>query len=180
MGVAVLAMVMGLTGGIIRDVVLNFRPVAFQDSAYLVAALVAGLAGLLFASYVGGRPSLLLTLEAATLAIFMVVGTTKAQRAGLPVVAVVAIGIIASTAGGVLRDLLAGRRPLLMQPGTFTGLAALVGAVTFVALSALDVPSPVRAIIAAAVTFGARIASVRFGWTTTVARPPTRRRRQDS
>ena len=180
MGVAVLALVTGLCGGIIRDVLLDFRPVAFQDSAYLVVALVAGLAGFLLASHVGRRRYLLVALEGAFLAVFVVAGATKAERAGLAGLAVVAIGVIASTGGGVVRDLLAGMRPLLIQPGTFTALSPLAGAVTFVTLGALDVPLTVRGILAAAMTFGARVGSVRLGWTTTAVRPPTRRRRQDT
>ena len=45
-----LAMVTGFGGGVIRDVLLNQRPVAFQQNAYMITAIAAALAGFFFAT----------------------------------------------------------------------------------------------------------------------------------
>jgi uncharacterized membrane protein YeiH len=49
-GALLLAVVMGLGGGIIRDLLLGLRPVAVTSRYYLPTVAIAALAGLLFAS----------------------------------------------------------------------------------------------------------------------------------
>lgn len=174
MGVAVLALVMGLGGGVTRDVLLNLTPAALTNSAYLATALVAAAAGVLLGRVVTMANSLLVALDAASMGTFMVVGILKAERAGLDWFAAVIIGVIAGTAGGVIRDLLAGgRRPDLLQPGSLAGMAAVFGAVTFVVLDAVGLPSPYSDIIAGSVTFVVRMLSLWFGWKTAPVRAPT-------
>ena len=173
MGVGVIALVMALGGGVTRDVLLNLTPAALTNSAYLMTALLAAFAGVLLGRAVAKVTFLLVAFDAAAMGTFMVVGLLKAERAGLDWFAAVIVGVIAGTAGGVIRDILAGEPlPDLLQPGTLAGQAAVLGAVTFVGLAAVGVPSPASDIIAASVTVVVRMLSLRFGWQTAPVRAP--------
>jgi len=152
-GIAVLAVVMGLGGGILRDVLLDLEPVALQGAGYLVTAIAAGFVGFLFARFIARAAGLVVVLGAAQIGTFVVVGTLKAQEVDLDPVPAVIVGVVAAVGGGVLRDLLAGQSPTLMQPGNLMGAGAVSGAVAFVALEAAGVPSPVYEIVGGVVAF---------------------------
>jgi uncharacterized membrane protein YeiH len=169
-GGAVLAMVMGLGGGIVRDVLLNVSPVAFETNVYLLTVLVAGGAGLVFGRLVARVSTVVIVLDAAVLGLFAVVGTLKAQQLGLPVLPCIFIGSVSATGGGVARDLLVRRPPELMQRGSLYGLAAVAGTITFLLVDLTGAPFPVSAGVATGVAMGLRLASLRFGWRTPSAK----------
>ena len=166
-GIAVLAVVMGLGGGIVRDVLLDLEPVALQGGGYLVTALAAGAAGFVLARILARAAGLVVVFAAAQIAIFVVVGTLKAQEVGLEPLPAIIVGVVASVGGGVLRDLLAGQPPALMQPGTLTGAGAAAGATTFVVLEALGLPSPGYEIAGGVVAF---VLPVGAAWVSTRSR----------
>lgn len=139
-GVAVLAWLAGLGGGMIRDVFLgDVPPVAISDWRLLATALAAGL--LVFfaqphAAHVA--PDLprmrrelvsrsVRTLDAAGLALFSVGGALKAISFGVEPLACVLIGVITACGGGVLRDVLAGEVPELLRRELYA-VPALIGA----------------------------------------------------
>lgn len=82
-----------------------------------------------------GRISLpMLLMDSLALALFAVVGVERTLAAGYPPASAVLIGVIAATAGGIIRDLLVGEAPSLMREGPWDALAALVGSVLMVVL----------------------------------------------
>ncbi len=83
-GVAALALVAGLGGGIIRDVLLGQgAPAALRDERYLIAVLAATGLGFFFAGTLNQFQGLLIVLDAAALGLYSVVGADKADQAGL-------------------------------------------------------------------------------------------------
>jgi uncharacterized membrane protein YeiH len=163
-GVAVLALVTGLGGGMIRDVLIgSVPPVALADPRYPIAALAA--AGVGFVSH---RPLERLgpavrLLDALGLGFFAVAGTSKALSAGLPSFSAVGLGVLTGVGGGLLRDLLANEVPLVLHREIYA-VAALAGAV-FVAIAAvLDAYNPVTAAVAIIATFALRLVAIRRRW----------------
>ncbi|MCE0487899.1 trimeric intracellular cation channel family protein [Ornithinimicrobium sediminis] len=138
-GIAVLAWIAGLGGGMLRDVFLgDVPPVGISDWRLLVTALTAGL--FVFATHhqvmaaVSDMPRVrreimsqsVRTLDAAGLAIFSVGGALKAVAFGADPLACVLIGVITACGGGVLRDVLAGQVPELLRRELYA-VPALIG-----------------------------------------------------
>ena len=143
-GIAILAVVTALGGGIVRDLVLgDTPPPAFTRWEYLVVALAAaaittvahpGLARLF-------RP--LLVFDAAGLGLFCVAGTEKALDSGLAPLAAACLGVSTAAGGGVLRDVIAREVPALVRPDSELYAApALVGALVVGTASTVGADGP--------------------------------------
>ena len=165
-GVLLIAVAAGLGGGMIRDVLLDVGPpLAISDRAYLPAAAIAAVCGMLLARWSNRLAWPMLLLDSLALGLFAVVGVERTLAADYPPASAVLIGVIAAIAGGIIRDLLAGDAPAIMQAGPWDASAALVGAVVMVVLVVgLDVPTgavewPIILLIAALV-----VLSTTLGW----------------
>jgi len=139
-GVLVLTWVAGVGGGIIRDLFLGITPPVAVDDWQLLAAAVAA-AVLVFLLH--GRweevtarepdvrwrrlPYAVRLLDAGGLAIFAVNGALVALSVDAGALAATLIGGITAVGGGVMRDVLAGRVPEVLQRELYA-LPALFGA----------------------------------------------------
>jgi len=86
-GTLVLAFATGLGGGLVRDVLLgDVPPPGLVEWRYLTAAALAGVATFLWHPAVARWENIILTLDAAGLALFCVTGALKASDAGLGIV----------------------------------------------------------------------------------------------
>ena len=173
-GVVVLSVAAGLGGGMLRDVLLgDTPPAALRNEAYLLTALVAALIAFFFHPRIAQLRRSVLLLDAVGLGFFAVSGTLRSLSAGLGPVPSVLLGVVTGAGGGVIRDVLALEVPLVLRRDIYA-LAALVGAVTFVAVDRVST-QVVAAILGIALTFLIRILSIRFGW-----QAPRPRKRRDS
>ena len=138
-GVAALALVAGLGGGIIRDVLLGQgAPAALRDERYLIAVLAATGLGFFFAGTLNQFQGLLIVLDAAALGLYSVVGADKADQAGLPAISAVLLGAITGVGGGIMRDLLSGTTPVIFKRDIYA-LLATFGSALYLALRQTDV-----------------------------------------
>lgn len=171
-GILVLALVTGLGGGFIRDVLLGATPpAALQDWRYLVAPVVAGLLTFFLHPGIGRLERQVNIFDAAGLALFCVIGALKALDYDLSPLAAALIGTISGIGGGVIRDILSGRVPVVLRSEIYATPAFLGSGIVVVAAAlkydALWVP------IAAAVTcFGIRLIAIRRGWNAPLPRNP--------
>ena len=112
-GVASLAIVAGLGGGIIRDVLLQHGPpAALQDSRYLVVALIAAGVGFTRSTDVVRISRVLTVVDALNLGIFTIVGAAKALNAGIASVPAAFLGIATVDRNLLaLTDEVVGRQP---------------------------------------------------------------------
>lgn len=167
-GALLLAVVMGLGGGIIRDLLLGLRPVAVTSRYYLPTAAVAAVAAFLFSSVMRRFSGMFAILDALSVGLFTVVGVEKALLYDLPYVSAIFIGVSAAVGGGVLVDLIA-RRPVgVVHRGPWNATAALAGACVYVASAALGAATGVSQAVAFAVVVGMRLAALRWGLHTPV------------
>ncbi len=169
-GFILLATVTGVGGGTLRDLVLD-RGVGWVQapSEVIVCTIVALVAwatayfrpGMLD-GWMGKR--MLIWADAAGLALFAVVGTQKALMVGVPVLSAVALGAVTASFGGILRDILAGDRPMVLWSRDFYVTAAATGAAMTAFLSGLGL-SPLLVMLGGlAAGFGLRAGSILLGW----------------
>ena len=162
-GVILLAVIMGLGGGIIRDLLLGLRPVAVTNHYYLPTVTVAALAGYLFASLLRRFGTPFVVLDAMATGLFTVVGAEKALLYDLPYPSAIFIGVAAGVGGGLFVDLIAGRPVGMVHRGPWNATAALAGAVFYTVLADFDAPTGFRQAAAFTVVVAMRLASLRWG-----------------
>jgi uncharacterized membrane protein YeiH len=167
-GALLLAVVMGLGGGIVRDLLLGARPVAVTSHYYLPTVAVAALAGFLFTSLVRRFEPMFVVLDALAAGLFTIVGVEKALLYDLPYVSAIFIGVSAAVGGGLLVDLIAGRPVEVIHRGPWNATAALVGASVYAAAAALGAPIGVSQAAAFIVVATMRLAALRWGLQTPV------------
>ena len=162
-GALLLAVVMGLGGGIVRDLLLGLRPVAVTSRYYLPTAAAAAVAGFAFTSLLRRFGAMFDVLEALSVGLFTVVGVEKTLLYDLPYPTAIFVGVSAAVGGGVLVDLIAGRPVEVVRQGPWNATAALTGASVYVVMEALGAPAGASQAAAFSVVVGMRLAALRWG-----------------
>jgi uncharacterized membrane protein YeiH len=80
------------------------------------------------------------------------------------------LGMLTGIGGGIVRDLLVARTPVVLQSDLYA-VAALAGAGLVVVGHLLNWPVVPTALAGAGVCFGLRLMAIRYGWNLPVARP---------
>ncbi|MFC0845981.1 trimeric intracellular cation channel family protein [Streptomyces noboritoensis] len=165
-GIAVLAEVTALGGGLFRDLIIGaVPPAAFSDLGYFITPLLAAVLVFFLHPEVERTQNAVNVFDAAGLGLFCVTGTTKAYDYGLGLTSSAALGLATAVGGGVLRDILANEVPSLLRwDRDLYAVPAIVGA-TIVALcirfDTLNAATSGTAIITA---FLLRLAAMRYHW----------------
>lgn len=162
-GALLLAVVMGLGGGILRDLLLGLRPAAVTSPYYLPTAAAAALVAFLFSSLTRRFGKIAVILDALSAGLFMIVGVEKALLYNVPYVSAIFIGVVAAVGGGLIVDLIAGRPVELIHRGPWNATAALVGASVYAAAAALGAPTGLSQVAGFLVVVAMRLASLRWG-----------------
>lgn len=118
------ALLTGVGGGTVRDLLIGAPVFWVRDP--LVAPLCLGVA--LIAWFTPHRlweGKALEWADAAGLGAYAVLGTAKALALGVAPVPAVLMGIITGCAGGIIRDVIAGRPSIIMRPELYVTAAAL-------------------------------------------------------
>ena len=119
----------GLGGGFLRDVLIDATPpAALADWRYLMVPVGGRAAHLLRSTRRSGRMEPLVNVfDAFGLALFCVTGALKALEYGLGPLPAALMGMVTGIGGGMARDVLAGRVPVVFR-GELYATPALAGA----------------------------------------------------
>jgi uncharacterized membrane protein YeiH len=161
-GVLVLAGVVGLAGGITRDVLIGTPPATFRDWRYLAAVGAAGLVCFLAMPVLERIWRGVLIFDAIGLAVFCVTGASKALEFKVGPVQAVLLGAITGIGGGLLRDVLLREIPTVLRHELYA-IPALLGAAVVVAADRAGDHSALWPALGAAICFGTRALGLRFG-----------------
>ena len=169
-GVLTLAVISGLGGGIIRDVLLNTEVYALENPRLLIAAIVGALVVFFFFSLADRLQWSLFLVDAVSLGIFAAIGSDKALLSGLAIIPALLLGTITAIGGGLLRDVLTNDVPQVLRPGGFYASVAVVGCATYVALvSWLNVVKPLALLATVVLVVVLRLVTYWLGWQTPTA-----------
>jgi uncharacterized membrane protein YeiH len=160
-GVVVLAVVVGLAGGITRDLLIGIAPQTFRDWRYLAVAAGAGLVTVVAHPVLGRLERPILVLDAAGLALFCVTGASSALDHRVGTVEAIVLGAITGVGGGMLRDILLREVPVVLRTGLYA-IPALIGAAIVAVAAKIGTHSLAVPIAGAAVCFGLRLAGIHF------------------
>ena len=168
LGVIVLAMVTAVGGGTLRDLLLGHVPVFWMEHPW---PLAVALATAVVVIIIGSRSphqtidslAPMLIADAIGLAAFTVNGTQISIDAGESGINAVILGVLTGAGGGVIRDVLASQRPLILI-GQIYALAAIAGSSLIVALEAWHVPGGISRALALVLILSIRLAALRWNW----------------
>jgi uncharacterized membrane protein YeiH len=128
LGVLVMAGVAGLGGGVLRDLLIgDVPPASLRDWRYLLVPVAAGLVAARFHPRLGRIERYIEWFDALGLGLFCVTGAAKAMLYGMGPIPSALLGVLTGVGGGLLRDLLVGRTPLVLRQDIYA-LPALAGA----------------------------------------------------
>lgn len=178
-GMLVLAAVTGIGGGTLRDLVLGVRPVFWvTDPTYLWVIMATVGVSLVGFHYIHRLSrGFLPVADAFGLALFTVIGTHKALMLGTSGVVAVLMGMMTGVAGGMIRDVLAQRVPMVLREEVYA-TAAIAGGTVYVLLHSLGAPLMLAIGAALLVTLSLRLAAIHwnlalpvFAWVTLPPKP---------
>lgn len=170
--VTVLAGVTGLGGGLLRDVLIGATPpAALADWRYLLVPLAAGLLTFAFHPVLGRLERVVTVFDAFGLALFCVTGALKAVDYGLGPLPAALLGMVTGIGGGIIRDVLAGRVPVIFE-GVLYATPALAGAAVAVLLDRTDLPLAVVAAAGFSTCLGWRLLALVRGWRAPLPKGP--------
>src|SRR5947209_3300735 len=163
-GMAVLAVITAIGGGVIRDLVIGaVPPVAFTDAIYLLLPLLATALTFFAHVQINRLNAAVLVFDAAGLAVFCISGTAKALNYGLGPVPAAALGVLTAVGGGIMRDVLAHDEPsVLRAESELYALPAILGSVITVVLPHLPIDSALAAGLTAVFVFALRLLALRY------------------
>ena len=173
-GVVVLSAVVGLAGGIVRDLLIGTPPATFRDWRYLAAAGAAGLLAFYGGALLERASRGIVVFDAMGLALFCVTGASKAADFGLGVAQAIILGAITGIGGGMLRDLILREVPTVLRHELYA-IPALLGAGVVVVAHETGNLSPAFPILGACLCFVVRMVGVHYGIDAPIA--PSERRR---
>lgn len=163
-GFMFLGTITGIGGGTLRDLILDVPVFWVQQPYYILICALAAVVVYFTAHRLESRYRLLLWLDALALAVYGVFGAYKGLGvSGAPIVAVV-MGMLTGTAGGILRDVVAGEPSVIMRREIYM-TAVIIGTIVFVILDGAGMPVPVSTVIGAVTVFGIRAGAIARGWT---------------
>ncbi len=161
--IVLLGVVTALGGGTLRDIIIDVSPVFWiADLSYLWVSILAAIGAFFLVRYVSHGLRLLLFVDAFGLALFTVLATEKTISLGISSPVAVLMGVITGIAGGMIRDVLTGRMPLLLGK-EFYATPALLGAIVFTVLGEFFPLHDFNRLYAIGVIFILRAAAIQWG-----------------
>ncbi len=154
------ALVTGVGGGTVRDLLIGAPVFWIQDPWVApVCFIVALMAWFTPTHWWEGR--LLDYADGAGLTAYAVLGCAKALSYGVPPIPAVLMGVITGCAGGIIRDVVAGRPSIIMRPELYVTAAAASASLTALGFFA-GLPDATVWSIAFAAGFALRSAAIRW------------------
>jgi uncharacterized membrane protein YeiH len=157
------AVITGVGGGTVRDLILDVPVFWLQNPIHVAACLVTAVVMHFVAPLVESRYRTVLWFDAFGLALVTVAGTVKASDVGSPALVAIAMGAVTAVVGGIVRDTL-GHVPSVLLGREIYVTASVFGASTYVTLNSLNLGRLPAMITAFLVTFIVRGLAIRFGW----------------
>lgn len=163
LGGLALAALTAVGGGTLRDVLLNRHPIFWvRDARYLLVILMAAALAMVYVTFFSPPGYGFLIADALGLALFAISGAQIAEAESFSSLVVIMMGTMTGTAGGMLRDVMSARVPLIFQQDLYA-TAAIAGIVVYLALQKLGVPRSLAVSVGVVAILVMRLLAVVWG-----------------
>ena len=179
MGFMWLAVITGVGGGTVRDLILGVPVFWVQNPIHVAACLATAVLVHFVAPLIESRYRTLLWFDAFGLALVTVAGTAKAWDVGAPALVAIAMGAVTGTVGGMIRDTLGHVPSILLRREVYV-TASVLGACAYVGCIWVGLDRLAAMLAGFLVTFIVRGLAIKFGWSLPVFRESATRERWSS
>ncbi len=162
LGILVLASVTAIGGGTIRDLLLGRHPIFWIEDPWPVFSIVAATTlTLVWVQLLPVPTNALLVADAFGLSLFAMSGARIAESAGCRALVVVLMGTLTGAGGGVVRDLLSAKVPLILRQDIYAS-AAIVGIAIYLLMRTAKASPAFALAVGFATVLGTRLAAIAF------------------
>jgi len=164
-GVILLAIITGVAGGTIRDVLFSDGlPNSASDPTYVTVSLISAVMVFLLYPRLKRHWNLFLRFDAAGLGIFTIIGAMIAYSIfGLNFLVISVSGILTAIGGGILRDVFVNDTPIVFVK-EFYASASFIGIVAFYSILLVSDQLYIAAILGMLITTGLRLVAIKYNW----------------
>lgn len=163
-GGLVLAFAASISGGTLRDLILNRQPLYWtHDWVLLTVIICVGVGTMIYLRFWQLPHKSLLVVDAIGLSVVTVIGARAAIEAHATPLAVIILAVLTGVTGEVIRDVLCGEFPPLLLREDVYAIAALAGGGCYLLLHHLGTGATPAAGISAGVVFALRMGAVYLG-----------------
>lgn len=161
-GVIIIAFATAVGGGMLRDVLINAHPINWIDDLnYIWVILAAVVFTFLFKSKIAPLSKTMFLFDTIGLGVFTLLGVQKGLNYDLhPFIAVV-MGMVSAVMGGVSRDVLTNRVPLIFKKEIYAS-ACLLGGLVYLVCEYVRAPYSIQFALTMLVVIGIRLVSVKY------------------
>jgi uncharacterized membrane protein YeiH len=161
-GVLIIAFVTAVGGGMLRDILINAHPINWIGNLeYLYTIFIAVVFTFLFKSKIAHLSKTMFLFDTIGISVFTLLGLEKGLSFNLhPIIALI-MGVISAVFGGVLRDVLTNKVPLIFEKEIYAS-ACLAGGIIYLLLNYYKIDANLNFIISAAVVAIIRVIAVKF------------------
>lgn len=163
-GICLLGTVTALGGGTVRDVLLGHYPLGWiANPEYLNFTIGAAIVTAMVARHMHHLRQVFLLVDGLGLVAFTVIGCNVALEMQAHPTIVVLAGMITGVFGGLLRDILCNRVPMVLRRDLYATVALFTG-VLYVGLLWLGIDNAIAALAALIAGFLFRVLALTFQW----------------
>ena len=148
-------------GGTIRDVMLGTTPFWMTSPFYMLCTALALVVVVVFSRWIERLQNAWFVFDTLGLALFTIAGIQKSIAFGQPYWVAIIMGCITGAAGGVIRDIMLVREPVIFHKEIYA-MASVMGGLAYWLTIQLDNSVELSAIISFAVTCVIRFLAVRY------------------
>ncbi|EAK7842283.1 trimeric intracellular cation channel family protein [Campylobacter jejuni] len=164
-GVIFIALVTAIGGGSIRDVLLGHYPLTWvKHPEYIILICFCALIATKIPRVVTKLETLFLTLDAIGLVVFSILGAQIAIDQNHGFIIAIAAAVITGVFGGILRDILCMRIPLVFQKEIYAGIAIIAGAIYYSLIMWLELNALVCTLLTLFIGVIARLLAIKYQW----------------
>lgn len=165
-GMFILAISVGVGGGTMRDVLLSRTPpFVLTDINYMIVIAAATLiVFFLNSKVVKDIPMKALNIaDAVGLGVFTSIGASIALKCNVEWYGIIFFGVMTATAGGMIRDTLAGEVPFVLKKEVYAS-ASIAGGILFLILHKADITLNMNILITSIFVTFIRIVAIYKNW----------------
>ena len=165
-GMFILAVSVGVGGGTMRDVLLSRTPpFVLTDINYMIVIAAATLiVFFLNSKVVKEMPMKALNIaDAVGLGVFTSIGANVAVECNVEWYGIIFFGVMTATAGGMIRDTLAGEVPFVLKKEVYAS-ASIAGGILFIVLHRANIGMNINILITSVIVTLIRIIAIYKNW----------------